>query len=196
MAQTWTAQHWRICLSTGFCWWGGAAIAGALSGLLLHPRPAVAASACAVALFQALTFRSDRRYGVAWFGATAVAGAVGFGAAVVGSIAFAEVANRNLPLSGQAAAVWIGLSALGGLLLAAAQAPLTGRRNLAWAWCITGLFAGAVLWPAGLVLGQWVGPELARRLAEIYPQTPALNGSVVQATAFASAWFCTRCRLE
>lgn len=188
MAASWTAQRWRICLTTGLCWWGGAAVGGALGGLLLQPHAAIAASACAVALCQALTFRSDPRFGAAWFGATAVSGALGFGAAVIGGIAFAEVAGHELQFASQAALAWVVLSALGGLLLAAAQAPLTGRRNLATAWCILGIFAGGVLWPAGLVLGHWVGPELARKLGEIYPQTPALKTSVVQATAFAAAW--------
>lgn len=188
LAASWTAQQWRICLTTGLCWWGGAAIGGALGGLLLQPHAAIPASACTVALFQALTFRADPRFGTAWFGATTVAGALGFGATVVGGTAFAEVAGHELSLSGQAAAAWIVLSALGGLLLAAAQAPLTGPRKLAWAWRILGLFAGGVLWPAGLVLGHWLGPELARGLVEIYPQSAALKTSVVQATAFAAAW--------
>ena len=153
LAASWTAQQWRICLTTGLCWWGGAAIGGALSGLLLRPHAAIPASACTVALFQALTFRADPRFGTAWFGATTVAGALGFGATVVGGTAFAEVAGHELPLSGQAAAAWIVLSALGGLLLAAAQAPLTGPRKLAWAWRILGLFAGGVLWPPA---SSWV----------------------------------------
>jgi hypothetical protein len=189
LAEGWTTQRrWRISLSSGFCWWGGAFIGGAIGGLVLQPHSAVVSSAIAVALLQALAFRSDFRYGAAWFGATAVAGAIGFGAAVVGGLAFAEAAIHNSPVLGQASAAWLVLSALGGLLLAAAQAPLTGRRDLAWGWCILGLFAGGVLWPAGLVLGHWLGPELSAQLALVYPQSPALKASIVQATAFAAAW--------
>ena len=188
LAERWAGPRARSGSLTGFYWWAAAAIGGAMGGLLPHPLAAAAASAAAVGMLQALTLRSDLRYGAAWFGATVIAGALGFCAAVVGGLAFAEVAGGELPLLREGLAAWIGLAGLGGLLLAAAQAPLTGRRDLAWGWCFLGLLAGGVLWPIGLALGHRLGPELVLRLTELLPQAAHTRAPIAQAVGFAAAW--------
>ncbi len=169
-------------------WWCVAALGGAAGGLLPEPRAAAIASAAAVGLLQALVLRADLRYGAAWFGASAIAGGLGFGAAVVGGLAFAEIAGGELALLREGLAAWVGLAALGGLLLAAAQAPLSGRRRLAWNWCVLGLVAGGALWPAGLIEGHRFGVALVGRLTEIAPQLADTRVPISQTVAYAAAW--------
>ncbi len=159
-----------------------------MGGLLAQPLAAAALSAVLVALLQALALRPDLRYGVAWFGATSVAGTLGFGAAIVGAGAFAQVPENDPALLREGLAACIGLGAIGGLLLAAAQAPLTGRTRLARNWCLLGLLGGGALWPAGLAFGYRFGPELALRLAEISPEVYATPDATRQAVGYAAAW--------
>lgn len=188
MAERRVGPHRRSRILTALAWWAAAAAGGAAGGVLPHPLAAAMVSAAAVGMLQALTFRSNLRYGAAWFGTTAIAGALGFGATVVGGLAFAEVAGGELPLLREGLAAWVGLAGLGGLLLAAAQAPLSGRRSLALGWCVLGLLAGGTLWPAGLALGHRFGPELAVRLTEVLPQVAGTKVPITQAAAFAAAW--------
>jgi hypothetical protein len=188
MAERRIEPHRRRRTLTALAWWAAAAAGGVAGGLLPHPLAAAVVSAAAVGMLQALTFRSDLRYGAAWFGATAIAGALGIGAAVVGGFAFAEVAGGERSLVREGLAAWIGLAGLGGLLLAAAQAPLSGRRGLALDWCVLGLLAGGMLWPAGLALGYRFGPDLAARLTEVLPQVAGTRVPIVQTVSFAAAW--------
>ncbi|HEX6101531.1 MAG TPA: hypothetical protein VF031_00655 [Alphaproteobacteria bacterium] len=187
MAEQWSEPRRRASLSLS--WWSAAAAGGLAGGLLPQPLLASALAAALVGLLQALAFRPDLRYGAAWSGATALAGAVGFGAMVVGARAFADVAGGEPGLVREGLLAWLGLGALGGLLLAAAQAPLTGRPGLASAWCILGIVGGGILWPAGYAIGRRYGPELGASIAELAPQLSFLTAEPVgQAAAFALAW--------
>ncbi|MDF2763948.1 MAG: hypothetical protein K0S81_942 [Rhodospirillales bacterium] len=187
MAEQWSEPRSRAGLS--FSWWSAAAAGGLAGGLLPDPLLAAAVASALVGLLQALAFRPDLRYGAAWSGATTLAGAVGFGAMVIGATAFAEVAGAEPALVREGLLAWLGLGALGGLLLAAAQAPLTGRPGLAAAWCILGIVGGGILWPAGYAIGRRYGPELAASIAEAAPQLSFLAAEPVgQAAAFALAW--------
>jgi hypothetical protein len=164
------------------------AVGGMMGGLLPQPLAAAALSATLVGLLQALTLRPDLRYGAAWFGATSIAGTLGFAAAIVGARAFTQAIEDDPYLWREGLAAWIGLGAMGGLLLAAAQAPLTGRRRLASSWCLLGLLGGGALWPAGLAIGYRFGPDLALWLAEINPTIHATPEAVRQAAGYAIAW--------
>jgi hypothetical protein len=186
----WTEPRGRSRAALWLVWWLGGALGGMLGGLIPHPIVGAAMASALVGFFQAIAFRPDLRYGAAWFGATAVAGAVGFGAMVLGALAFASVAGGDPAIAREGLLTWIALGAGGGLLLAAAQAPLTGRPGLAASWCLIGLLGGGVLWPAGLAIGRRFGPELASALAGV---VPPLSGAaaldlVAQAAGFALAW--------
>jgi hypothetical protein len=186
----WTEPRGRRRMALWLVWWLGGALGGLIGGLLPHPLVAAAVAAALVGLFQALAFRPDLRYGAAWFGATAAAGAVGFGAMVLGALAFAGAAGGDPAIAREGLLTWIALGAAGGLLLAAAQAPLTGRPGLAASWCLLGLIGGGVLWTAGLAIGRRFGPELASALAAAVPQLSgqAAGESLAQAAGFALAW--------
>ena len=189
MADRWVEPRSRSSLSLSLIWWSSGAAGGFIGGLTPHPLMAAALSAALVGLMQALAFRPDLRYGAAWFGATAAAGALGFGAMLVGALAFSEIAGGEARLLREGLLAWVGLGALGGFLLAAAQAPLTGRRGLAVAWCVLGVIGGAILWPAGFAIGRRFGPELAAAVAEVAPQLSFLTADpVAQAASFAMAW--------
>jgi hypothetical protein len=189
MAEGWSEPRSRSRWVLFLIWWAAAAAGGLAGGLLPNPFAGAAVSAALVGLLQALAFRPDLRYGAAWFGSTAIAGAIGFAAMLVGALAFSEISGGEPGLLRQGLAAWIGLSALGGLLLAGAQAPLAGRRNLTIGWCALGLFAGAVLWPAGFATGHRFGPELALLLFPLERPAGEPSHSVAQAAAFALAWF-------
>ena len=188
LAERLTTSRRQRRLAAPLAWWAAGAIGGMVGGLASHPLAGAAISAALVGLLQALALRPDLRYGVAWLGSTTLAGALGFGAAVVGAGAFAQVIEGDPALRSEGLAAWIGLGALGGLLLAAAQAPLTGRAGLAWSWCPLGLLAGGALWPAGLAIGQRFGPELALWLIEINPDLHLTPDAARQAVGYAAAW--------
>ena len=189
MAEGWSEPRSRSRLVLFLIWWAAAAVGGLAGGVLPNPFAGAALSAALVGLLQALAFRPDLRYGAAWFGSTAIAGAIGFSAMLVGALAFAGVAGGEPALLRQGLAAWIALSASGGLLLACAQAPLAGRRSLTIGWCALGLFAGAVLWPAGFATGHRFGPELASLILEPEQPGDGSSSSLAQAAAFALAWF-------
>jgi hypothetical protein len=189
MADRWIEPQRHRSLGLSLTWWSAGAIGGLAGGLFPNPLVAAALSAALVGLLQALAFRPDLRYGAAWFGATAAAGAFGFAAMLVGALAFAEVAGGEAPLLREGLLAWMGLGAIGGLLLAAAQAPLTGRRGLAITWCILGVAGGGILWPAGFAIGRRFGPELGASIAELIPHLSLLTGEPAgQAASFATAW--------
>jgi hypothetical protein len=189
LADRWTNQRSRSSLGLSFVWGLAGAAGGFAGGLVPHPLLGAVLSAALVGLVQALTFRPDLRYGAAWFGASAAAGAIGFAAFVVGALALAGVAGEESPLFRQGLLAWIALGAAGGLLLGAAQAPLTGRRGLALTWCGLGLLGGAVLWPAGFAIGRRFWPELADGIADFAPQLTFLAAEPAgRAASFAMAW--------
>lgn len=189
MADRWTRHRSRSSLALAAVWGLAGAVGGFAGGLVPHPLLGAVLSAALVGLFQALTFRPDLRYGAAWFGATAAFGAVGFAAFAVGALALAEVAGADTPLFRQGLLAWIALGAMGGLILAAAQAPLTGRHSLALTWCALGLLGGSVLWPAGFAIGRRFWPELADGVAGLAPQITFLATEPAgQAASFALAW--------
>lgn len=188
IVEPWAETRGRGWIVAPLVWWAASAAGGLAGGLLSHPLLGAAFSACVVALLHALALRGDLRYGSAWFVASALAGTLGFAAAVVGAGAFSEAAGGDPALLREGLAAWIGLGAAGGLLLAAAQAPLTGRRTLALVWCALGLSGGGLLWPAGLALGYRFGAEGAMRLAEIFPQMTLTPRSAEQALGYMLAW--------
>jgi hypothetical protein len=188
LADRWAEPRGRSRILTALTWWIAGLIGGAAGGVLPNPLQAAAVSAVAVGLLQTLSFRPDLRYGAAWFGASAVAGSLGFGAAVIGSLAFAGLSGGEPAALREALGAWMALAGIGGLLLAAAQAPLTGRRGLAILWCLLGMGAGAVLWPTGLTLGHRFGADLAREAAAMLPMLEQSTLTVQQAAGFAAAW--------
>jgi hypothetical protein len=189
LAEKWVEPRVGGRTAIALTWWLAALIGGAIGGAVPHPLQGAAASAAAVGLLQTLSFRPDLRYGAGWFCASALAGSLGFGAAVIGGLAFADLTGGEPAALREGLAAWAALSAIGGLLLAAAQAPLTGRRGLGIVWCLLGLCAGAVLWPAGLTLGHRLGVEASREAASLLPQLADHEGSLRQAVEFAMAWF-------
>ena len=188
LAERWAEQRERSRIGTAFAWWLAALAGGAAGGLLTHALGAAAASAILVGLLQALSFRADLRYGSAWFFASSIAGALGFSAMVVGASAFAEVAGREPAALREGLIAWISLAGLGGLLLGAAQAPLSGRRGLGTAWAMLALSSGALLWPLGFAAGHRFGPEAAERLSAALPALADANLPLTQSAAFACAW--------
>jgi hypothetical protein len=193
MSASWTAdepirQRSRFLLV--LAWWSAAAVGGAIGGFVQDPRLAAAASAFAVALLQAAVLGADFRYSAAWFGCSALGGAAGMFLAVIGGLAAIEVSGEGAEVIREGLIAWIALSAIGGLLLASAQAPLTGRRSLALWWLALGVVGGAVLWPLGLALGDHFGPRIGAGLVglQLWPSSPQNDGLIAQACSLAAAW--------
>ena len=172
MSVTWTADpsrglRRRSATLVALAWCAAAAAGGAIGSLAGDARLCAAASAVAVALLQAALLGSNLRYGSAWFLASGLAGAAGMFLSVIGGVALLEAAALDANALGEGIAAWLVLGAVGGALLAATQAPLTGRRSLALTWLGLGAAGGAVLWPLGLWLGYRYGPALGQRMAEL-----------------------------
>jgi hypothetical protein len=192
--EPWIATSGRDRVLLAVAWWSGAAVGGLLGGSIGgvagDPRIGAIASAVVVALLQASLLGPAVRSGVPWFCISALAGTLGMLLAVVGGLALQEAAQAAPEQIPQGLAAWAALSGAGGLILAAAQAPLVGGRGVAAGWTVLGAVAGAFLWPIGLAVGRRFGPDLAEAAASVglIPEGEESAVPIVAASCLAAAW--------